>query len=135
MATTAATTSGDVLAAWYTTVQESGRECSQGVSRLRAGSDQWEPVCSFLTIPDVNCHAPVLFTDGSPSSGLSYSYVSLGSPADNLSFSANGGVTYAHVPIPDADGCDPAITHFRVQPTGSFAPGTTITLRARFRIR
>jgi formylglycine-generating enzyme required for sulfatase activity len=55
---------GDVLAAWYTTVQEPGRECSQAVSRLRAGSDKWDPVCSFLTIPDVNCHAPVLFTDG-----------------------------------------------------------------------
>jgi formylglycine-generating enzyme required for sulfatase activity len=55
---------GDVLAAWYTTVQEAGRECSQAISRLRAGADTWEPVSSFLTIPDVNCHAPVLFTDG-----------------------------------------------------------------------
>jgi formylglycine-generating enzyme len=55
---------GDVLAAWYTTVQEPGRECAQGVSRLRAGTDAWEPVSSFLSIPDVNCHAPVLFRDG-----------------------------------------------------------------------
>lgn len=78
---------------------------------------------------------PVLFTDGSPSSGLSYSFASLGSATDNLSFSANGGTSYAHVPVPDADGCDPAITHFRVVPTGAFAPGSSITLRARFRIR
>ena len=78
---------------------------------------------------------PVLFTDGSPSSGLSYSFASLGSTADNLSFSANGGASYAHVPVADADGCDPAITHFRVAPTGSFAPATSLTLRARFRIR
>jgi sulfatase modifying factor 1 len=55
---------GDVLAAWYTTVAEWGRECSQAVSRLRAGAERWEPVCSFLSIPDVNCHAPVLFCDG-----------------------------------------------------------------------
>jgi len=55
---------GDVLATWYTTVGESGRECSQGISRLRVGTDRWEPVSSFLTIPDVNCHAPVLFRDG-----------------------------------------------------------------------
>jgi len=55
---------GDVLAAWYTCVSESGRECSQAVSRLRFGSAKWEPVSSFLTIPDVNCHAPVLFCDG-----------------------------------------------------------------------
>lgn len=78
---------------------------------------------------------PVLFNAGSPSSGLSYSYVALGSPADNLSFSANGGANYAHVPVPDADGCDPSITHFRILPSGAFAPGTNITLRARFRIR
>ena len=55
---------GDVLAVWYSTVQEPGRECSQAVSRLRAGSEKWDPVCSFFTIPDMNCHAPVLFTDG-----------------------------------------------------------------------
>ena len=78
---------------------------------------------------------PVLFTNGSPSSGLAYNYVSLASPADNLSFSANGGSSYAHVPVADADGCDPAITHFRVLPTGAFAPGSSVTLRARFRIR
>lgn len=78
---------------------------------------------------------PVIFTGGSPASGLSYSFVSLGSATDNLSFSANGGTGYAHVPVPDADGCDPAITHFRVVPSGSFAPGTSVTLRARFRIR
>ncbi len=55
---------GDILAVWYTTVNESGRECSQAVSRLRAGSQRWDPVCSFLTVPDVNCHAPVLMRDG-----------------------------------------------------------------------
>lgn len=54
----------DLLAVWYTTVNESGRECSQAVSRLRAGAEKWDPVCSFFTIPDVNCHAPVLFTAG-----------------------------------------------------------------------
>lgn len=55
---------GDVLAVWYTTVQESGRECAQAASRLRAGSDQWEPASLFFMVPDVNCHAPVLFRDG-----------------------------------------------------------------------
>lgn len=55
---------GDVLAAWYTCVQESGRECSQAVSRLRAGTSKWDAVSSFLTIADVNLHAPVLFCDG-----------------------------------------------------------------------
>ncbi|MFO0968371.1 MAG: SUMF1/EgtB/PvdO family nonheme iron enzyme [Gemmataceae bacterium] len=55
---------GDVLAAWYSTVQESGRECAIAGSRLRAGSDRWNDVDLFFTVPDVNCHAPVLFSDG-----------------------------------------------------------------------
>lgn len=55
---------GDVLAAWYTCVQESGRECSQAISRMRAGTNKFDPVDSFLTIADVNLHAPVLFCDG-----------------------------------------------------------------------
>jgi hypothetical protein len=55
---------GDVLAAWYTTVTEAGRELAQAGSRLRAGSDQWEPASSFFDVPDMNDHAPVLFCDG-----------------------------------------------------------------------
>jgi formylglycine-generating enzyme required for sulfatase activity len=55
---------GDVLCAWYTTVSESGREMTQGCSRLRAGSDRWEPASPFFDVPDVNDHAPVLFSDG-----------------------------------------------------------------------
>jgi sulfatase modifying factor 1 len=55
---------GDGLACWYSTVRESGREMVQAASRLRAGSDRWEPASLFFTVPDVNCHAPVLLTHG-----------------------------------------------------------------------
>ena len=55
---------GDVLACWYTTVSESGRELAQACSRLRAGSDAWEPASLFFDVPDVNDHAPVLLRDG-----------------------------------------------------------------------
>lgn len=55
---------GDVLAAWYTCVSESGRECSQAIARMRPGTDKFDSVTSFLTIADVNLHAPVLFCDG-----------------------------------------------------------------------
>lgn len=75
---------------------------------------------------------PVLFTDGSPTSGLSYSFAALANGADSLAFSSNGGASYAYVPVPDADGCDASITNFRVVPTGSFGPGRTFNLRARF---
>lgn len=54
----------DVLAVWYTTVSESGRELSLGATRLRAGSDAWEPASLFFDVPDMNDHAPVLLTHG-----------------------------------------------------------------------
>jgi sulfatase modifying factor 1 len=87
---------GDVLAAWYTTVQEPGRECSQGVSRLRAGSDAWEPVWSFLTVPDVNCHAPVLFCDGERIYHfLTQSLGGWDDAAEAMRFSADNGATWS----------------------------------------
>ncbi len=55
---------GDILAAWYTTVSEAGRELAQAASRLPAGADRWEPAAPFLDVPDVNDHAPVLMSDG-----------------------------------------------------------------------
>ena len=55
---------GDVLAAWYTTVDEAGRELCQASSRLRAGSDRWDPATLFFDVPGVNDHAPVLLRDG-----------------------------------------------------------------------
>ncbi len=55
---------GDVLAAWYTTVGEPGRELAQAASRLRVGSDHWDAASLFFDVPDVNDHAPVLFCDG-----------------------------------------------------------------------
>jgi sulfatase modifying factor 1 len=55
---------GDVLAAWYSTVDEAGRELCQASSRLRAGSDRWDPATLFFDVPGVNDHAPVLLCEG-----------------------------------------------------------------------
>ena len=55
---------GDVLMAWYTCVNEPGRELAQAASRLRVGADRWEPASLFFDVPDVNDHAPVLLTAG-----------------------------------------------------------------------
>jgi len=55
---------GDVLMCWYSTVSEQGRELAQAATRLRAGSDTWEPASLFFDVPDVNDHAPVLLRDG-----------------------------------------------------------------------
>ncbi len=55
---------GDVLAAWYSTVAESGRECALAATRLRAGTDRWDPPSFFFGTADCNNHAPVLLRDG-----------------------------------------------------------------------
>jgi len=55
---------GDVLACWYTTKSESGRELAQAASRLVAGTGRWQPASLFFDVPDVNDHAPVLLSHG-----------------------------------------------------------------------
>jgi hypothetical protein len=64
---------------------------------------------------------PVSFTDGSPSSGLSYSFISLASTSDDVAFSNDGGVTYNYTPVPGLSGCDAAVTHIDINPKGEFA--------------
>ncbi|HEX8309493.1 MAG TPA: DNRLRE domain-containing protein [Allosphingosinicella sp.] len=64
---------------------------------------------------------PVAFVQGSPSSGLAYSYSGLASTTDDLEFSSNGGASFGYTPSPDPTGFDPAVTHIRVSPKGLFA--------------
>lgn len=69
---------------------------------------------------------PVSFINSTPSSGLSWSYVSLASLADSIDFSNDNAVTWTYVPVPDADGFDGAITHIRLKPQGQMnAAGAT----------
>jgi len=85
-------------------------------------------------IPDNSClivddiagigSGPVLFEDGTPSSNLGYSFVSLASTTDDLSFSNDNGLAYSYMPTANADGCDPAVTDFIINPTGEFASDT-----------
>jgi uncharacterized repeat protein (TIGR01451 family) len=70
---------------------------------------------------------PVIFTNGPTSSGLSYTYTSLASTTDSVSFSNNGGVSFAYTPVPDASGYDVNVTHIKISPTGSFAGKTGAT--------
>ena len=55
---------GDLLAIWYSCVEEPGRELGILASRLRAGSASWEPASVFWDVPDRNDHAPALLCDG-----------------------------------------------------------------------
>jgi formylglycine-generating enzyme required for sulfatase activity len=55
---------GDLLAIWYTCVEERGRELAIAASRLRYGTNEWEPASPFWDAPDRNDHCPALWFDG-----------------------------------------------------------------------
>jgi trimeric autotransporter adhesin len=67
---------------------------------------------------------PISFANGATSSGLTYSFVSLGSTTDSLSFSNNGGASFTYTPVADALGYDGNVTHVRITLTGAFAGKT-----------
>ena len=67
---------------------------------------------------------PVAFQDGAPSSNLTYTFVSLASTTDDLEFSSDGGASFTYSPTANALGCDPAITHIRILPKGTFPADT-----------
>lgn len=55
---------GDLLAIWYTTVTERGREVAMAASRLPWGAAEWQEASPFWDAPDRNDHAPALLFDG-----------------------------------------------------------------------
>lgn len=93
---------GDLLATWYTCVQESGRELGVLASRLRYGSQEWEPASPFWDAPDRNDHAPALWFDGKRTlyhfSGMAAG-ATWGSLAIILRTSADNGVTWSKARI------------------------------------
>jgi len=82
---------------------------------------------------------PVAFTNGTPSSGLTWTFVALNNGTDDLEFSNNNGATWIYSPTPDADLCDVAVTNIRMRPkgtmTGSAGGDPYFELRFRVRIR
>lgn len=81
------------------------------------------PADSCLKVTDIAApgSGPVLFTDGSPSSNITYSFVSLSDVTDDVSFSNDGGTTYTYTPVASPAGCDSSVTHIRINPKGVFA--------------
>jgi uncharacterized repeat protein (TIGR01451 family) len=77
---------------------------------------------------------PVIVAEPGGATGLTYSFVALGTATDDLEFSNDNGASWAYVPIADADGCDPAVTNFRVTPGGAFAAGRSLALTVRYMI-
>jgi len=88
---------GDLLAIWYSCRKEPGRELAILASRLRYGSQQWEPASLFWDGPDRNDHAPALFFDGRDTlyhfNGLSAA-ATWGSLATVMRTSTDSGATW-----------------------------------------
>jgi hypothetical protein len=55
---------GDLLAIWFSTHSERGREMTILASRLRAGAEAWEPSSEFFKVPDRNMTGSSLLNDG-----------------------------------------------------------------------
>ena len=55
---------GDLLAIFYSCVQEPGRELAVLAARLRYGHDEWDEASPFWDAPDRNDHAPAMWFDG-----------------------------------------------------------------------
>lgn len=81
---------------------------------------------------------PVLFTDGAPASGLSWTFTSLASGLDSVDFSQDGSV-WTYTPVPDANGFDATVRHVRLKPSGTMSaagggnPYAEIIFRVRVR--
>jgi hypothetical protein len=69
---------------------------------------------------DGSTAGPVRFTNGTPPSGLTYTFVSLSNAGDDVAFSNNNGATYSYSPIADANGTDLAVTNIRINPKNTF---------------
>ncbi len=55
---------GDLLAIWFSTISEGGREMTILASRRRAESRNWEPASEFFNAPGRNMTGSSLFNDG-----------------------------------------------------------------------
>jgi len=97
---------GDLLAAWFNCMSETGRELGIAASRLRYGREQWEPASVFWDAPDRNDHTHTLWHDGN---GTIYHFNGLGvihrSIAMLLRKSSDNGATWskARLIYPDHD--------------------------------
>ncbi len=84
------------------------------------------PANSRLYLGDVGGtgSGPVQFTQGTTPSGLSYSFGGLANTTDSLDFSNDAGTTWTYTPVTSPNLTDPAITAFRIKPSGTFGTGT-----------
>lgn len=81
------------------------------------------PANTILFVGDLGAtgSGPVTFVQGTPTSGLTYTYSSLASLTDDLEFSNDNGATWAYVPTAPYDA---AVNGIRLSPKGVLAGAT-----------
>ena len=77
------------------------------------------PTETMMYVNDLNGpgSGPVIFVDGTPNSGLSYSFLGLSDLTDDLEFD-DGSLNFTYTPTPDGNGYDTNVTGVRVNPGG-----------------
>jgi formylglycine-generating enzyme required for sulfatase activity len=85
---------GDILAAWYTTEEETGSELAVAAARLPAGGTSWSAPFLFWDCPNANNHAPALYldTDGT----LVHFNGNKEMPGSIARWSHDNGLTWSH---------------------------------------
>jgi fimbrial isopeptide formation D2 family protein len=78
--------------------------------------------------------APVLFTDGSPTSALTITFSDLANDTDDVEFSNDGGTTWTYHPTADASGFNSGVTNIRIKPKGTMAANSSFTLTLRYKV-
>ena len=89
-----------------------------------------------LFLGDLAAGAPIQFIDGAEPSGLTFQFIAVDSPADDLEFTQDASanpVDWSYQPSPGLD-YDPTVDAFRVAPTGALA-GQTGPTAPSFSIR
>ncbi len=74
------------------------------------------------------------FTDGSPASGTTLSYVA-GSATDDVDFSADNGATWTYSPVAGNRASEAAVTALRFRPKGAMKAGSAFTLSFPYLVR
>ncbi|HEY0149482.1 MAG TPA: hypothetical protein VGB70_10830 [Allosphingosinicella sp.] len=94
------------------------------------------PAGLHLRVADINGSGsgPVLFENGSPSSGLTYAYAGPASTTDDVEFSNNNGASWTYQPVANGSGTDPAVTAVRIRPKGTMAANSSFSLRLLYQI-
>ena len=86
---------GDLLAVWYSCVDEGGSELCNVASRLRFGSTEWEPASPFWDGADVNDHAPKVWWDG----GATLFHFARGREENIMRTSTDNGATWSKASV------------------------------------